>query len=185
MNTSGLFRALLVAALLAIAGGLAFHMLAPFAGAPLALRLVLLAVGAVTLVELARQADAGGGRMLLLAGWLLAAVALSLLDPRLSLWFGALALALWTGRCLLLHRRPLAALIDGALGLAAIAAALATLAQTRSVGLALWSFLLLQALSQLLLSRRAGPTAAADRFEAARGAAEAALRSLSRTSPTA
>jgi hypothetical protein len=179
MNRAGVMHAILVAIALTVAGALVFAVLTPFAGKALALRLAWLAVGAGCLGDLLLRHGARGGRLLLGAIGCAAFALLLLFDPALWAWPAALALLLWSGRCLLLHRRPLVAAIDAALGAFAVLAALATLRHSGSAWLALWCFLLAQALSALLVAPASSESSPAQRFDAARRAAEASLQQLS------
>ena len=170
MNGQAFVRGVLVALLLAVVGAVGYSLLTPLTGSAIALRCVLLAVAAGCLLDLLGRAGVGAGRMLAATGAVLLGIALLLLNPPLWLWCVLPLAGLW-----LLQSRPLIAVLDAGLVLLGLAAALATARHTGSVGLALWSLLLLQALAGSL---SASPPPAVDRFTAARRCAEAALQDL-------
>ncbi len=184
MNAALFGRGVAVAILLSLAGAVLFAVFAPLLGGALALRGVLLLVAAGCLVDLLLRASGQAGRLLASSGALLIAAALIVVDPPLWTWWLLPAGYLWLLRSLSPGARPLRALVDAVLTVVGIASALACLRHTGSVGLALWCWLLLQALATGL-SSAAGRTAPTDdRFERARRDAEAALRHLQQPHPS-
>jgi len=175
MNAPVFVRGVLVALALSLLGGSLFALLAPLIGTPTALRGVVLLVVAGCLIEtLSRGRHAG--RVLAGTGTVLLAAALVIANPPLWLWCALPVAALWLLRCLLPGCRPVPALLDAGVTLLGLVAAVATARHTGSVGLALWSLLLLQALAGSLSA--AAPASPTDRFTAARRSAEAALQDL-------
>jgi hypothetical protein len=179
MNAGTFWRGLLLAVLLSTAGALVFALVAPSAGAGPTLRWVVLLVASMWMLEQLRHLRAG--RLLLGSGWALLCIALLLTEPPLALWLALPALALWLGRRLLQSRRLSATALDATLGVLAVVASLVALRHTGSIWLALWCFLLPQALTASLTYPRSTATDPAARFDAARHAAERALHALDRT----
>jgi len=178
MNAAGFWRGVLLAFVLSAIGAAAFWLLAPFTGTHIAIRLVLLMVASAYLLDLLLQRPNRAGRLLVAASWLAISAGLLVLNPPLWLWLGLLASFPWLLRNLGSHARPLPALLDAAVVLIAAAVGMATLRHSGSVGLALWSFLLLQALATSFSTTPRTPVASSDRFTSAQRNAEAALRRL-------
>lgn len=181
MNAALFWRGTLLALVLCTLAAAGMALFAPLTGNAIAMKLMLLGVATAGLIDqLLRSAVAG--RILAAAGWLALAAALLLIDPPLWLWLALPVFALWLQRALALHRRPLLALVDAALVLVGLAAAMAAARHSGSVWLALWCFLLAQALA-VAVSAPSSPPAASDRFTAARRSAESALRALHNDRP--
>ena len=183
MSRPSFWREVGVALALSIAGAVAYHAIAVFIGSALALRLVVAGLGIVYAVALLRGTRARVGRLLAIAAWLALDVAFFVFDPPLLLWLLAQAFAIWLLRCWCCYASFIAALVDGALGLFAVAAAMVAATHSHSVFLALWSFFLVQALFALIPDTLQPRLAAAhtdeeDRFDQAQRSAEAALRRL-------
>jgi hypothetical protein len=178
MNAGRFWRGVGVALLLSVLGAAAFWLFAPMLGGAVAIRSVLLLVAGACLIEHLLCSSARAGRLLAISAWLLSMTALLLLDPPLWCWWAAPAALLWLLRALAAQARPLLALLDAGLLLLAVGCAAAVLRSSGSVGLALWSFLLLQALAASLSAPRAVAVSPADRFTTAQRSAEAALRTL-------
>jgi hypothetical protein len=143
------------------------------------LLVALLALGYV--LYLLRRAPARAGRVTALAAWAGAAALLWLSAPSLALFVLLQVGMIWLLRSLFFHAGPLAALGDLGLSALALGSGLWAFLHTGSLLLALWSFFLVQALFVALpqgATRRPDPTPAADRFELAHRAAEAAVRRL-------
>jgi hypothetical protein len=179
MNAPRFWRHAGIALLISIAGAVGHSLLWPVLGASDAARLLLLGAGSAYL--LATMLDNGGpGRLVFAAGWIGVAMVLLLMNPPLLFWLLAALAAIWLQRCLLRHRGPLAAAIDAALCATSAMAAIWTLQYSRNLWLALWVFFLLQALHMFLPGAAAVASGATgQRFDAARRAAEAALRRIS------
>ncbi|MGQ0799588.1 MAG: hypothetical protein ACT4NL_05710 [Pseudomarimonas sp.] len=184
MNAAGFWRGVALAFVLSAIGAAAFWLLAPFTGTHIAIRLVLLLVASATLLDLLLQGPNRAGRLLVAASWFAICVGLLVFNPPLWLWLGLLAALPWLLRNLGSHARPLPALLDAAVMLIAAAVGMATLRHSGSVGLALWSFLLLQALAASFSTATRTPTASGDRFTHAQRTAEAALQRLYDSSAT-
>jgi hypothetical protein len=145
--------------------------------------LVVAALGFGYALYLLRRSPERVGRVSALAVWLVAAGALWLIAPSLTLYVTLHVGMLWLLRSLFFHTSPLAALADLGLNGAALAAAVWALAHTGNVLLGLWSFFLMQALFVAIpRGARERPTGGAepadDRFELAHRVAEGAVRRL-------
>jgi len=184
MNAAGFCRGVALAFVLSAIGAAAFWLLAPFTGNPIAIRLVLLMVASATLLDVLLQRSDRAGRLLVAASWLAISAGLLVFNPPLWLWLGLLAAFPWLLRNLGSHARPLPALLDAAVVLIAAAVGVVTLRHSGSVGLALWSFLLLQALAASLSATVLTPVAPTDRFTTAQRNAEAALQRMCDPSAT-
>lgn len=183
MNRPSFWREVGVALALSIVGAIACPAIAAFIGSAAALRLVVAGAGTVYAVLLLRSLHPRAGRLLAIAAWLALDIALFVFDPPLLLWLMAQTFAIWLLRCWCCYGSLVAALVDGALGLFALAAATAGAAHSHSLFLALWSFFLVQALFVLIpdtLRPRIAASAPEDevRFDQAHRSAEAALRRL-------
>lgn len=178
MNAAGFWRGVGLAVLLSVVGGVAFTLFAPLLGGQIAMRGVLLLVAGGCLADMLLRNQAVAGRLLSAALAVLIAAALLIFDPPLWFWWSVLAGYLWLLRSLGRGATPLRALIDGALTLIGLACALATLRQSGSVWLALWCWLLLQAIAGAITASRRQSKADGDHFSRARQNAQAALRSL-------
>lgn len=181
MSARGFWREVVGAALISAAGAALFWMLAPLLGAGAAARLLIVAAGAAYVATLLAQSDVRVGRFATLGAWAIATLALVVLDPRIAIWIVAQAAVIWLVRSLYRYESLLSALLDGALGALAVAAALGAFLRTRSVAIALWCFFLVQALHAFIPRTPARPESAPnenDAFDLARRNADAALRRL-------
>ena len=178
MNAVGFWRGVVLAFVLSAIGAAAFWLLAPFTGTSIAIRVVLLMVASAYVLDVLMQRPNRAGRMLVAASGLAICAGLLVLNPPLWLWLGLLAAFPWLLRNLGSHARPLPALLDAAVVLIAAAVGMATLRHSGSVGLALWCFLLLQALAASFSTTARTPVAPSDRFTTAQRTAEAALRRM-------
>jgi hypothetical protein len=185
MNARGFWPEVGIALLLSIAGAAGYLVLQPLFGVAGASRLLLLGVASGYLLALLWRHAGGPGRVLAVAAWMAASLALLLFDPPLVVWLLTGVGGIWLLRGLLRRRRPLALLFDATLCAGATLAALATLQHSRSLLLALWVFFLLQALNVFIDRRGSGDAdraSPAQQFDAARRTAEAALRRLDQRS---
>jgi len=178
MNAAVFWRGVALAVALSLSAIAAMFVFAPLFGTGNALRLIVLAVTSACLLDQLLRPGPIAGRVVSLAGWTLLAAGLLLINPPLVMWLVLPAAALWLQRCLVTDQGVLRALLDGAISLVAVGVAWAALRHSGSIAVALWCWLLLQALAQSLTSSR--PIAMpADRFSTAQRSAEAALRQLS------
>jgi hypothetical protein len=178
MNAAGFWRGVGLAMLLSIVGAAAFALVSPLLGIAISLRLLLLAIASGCVVDTLLRNPGQPGRLLAAAVWLLIAGALLLFNPPLWLWLAVAAGYLWLLRSLRPSGRPLHALLDAAIVVVGLAAASASLRHSGSLLLALWCFLLLQAVASALSAPKPAAVAASDRFSVAQRNAETALRTL-------
>ncbi len=147
----------------------------------LALSWICIGLGFGYLLYLLGRSRERAGRLVTVAVWLLSTAIVWSLLP--DLWPRILAQVglLWMARSLYFHVTPLAALLDLALALLGLAAAVWAVERTGSLFLAVWILLLIQALFTSLPAHPAGgrPEEEADPFDGAERAAKRALRRLS------
>lgn len=172
-----------VALAASIAGSVAYTALSAVAGGGL-LRPVVTGLAFAYVVYLLARAPQRVGRVTALAAWCMAAAGLWLAAPPLALYLLLHVGLTWLVRSLFFHSGVFAALVDLALGVAALAAGVWAVVHTGSVLLGVWCFFLVQAAfvaipPSLAPQRRASEPARNDGFERAHRAAEAALRRLS------
>lgn len=185
MNAARFWPEVLAAAALATAGALLFHSLAALIGTASAARACVLLLAAAYLGWILYRRGVRIGRLVTVLAWSLASMGLIVLGPPLWIWLLVQGLAIWLLRSVASYERLGYALLDAALGLIAVGAAIATARHSGSLGLALWSYFLVQALSAAIPSHPAVSRAARSPddapFESALHSAEAALRRLSRS----
>lgn len=177
-----------VALVASLAGGALYAGLSAVYAPAGALRIVVALGGLAYVVYLIGRAEARVGRIVAIAGWLVAACALWLLAPPFGGYVLAHAGLVWLVRSLWFHASLLAALADLGLVAVGIGAAAWSARRADSVALALWCFFLVQALFASLpalgaaRARDGGPEVVRapdeDRFRRAERAAEAALSRL-------
>ncbi len=177
MNAAVFWRGVAIALVLSICAAISFSLLSGLIGSGTALRLVLLGITSACLFDQLVFSGMRTGRVLASAGWLLLVVGLVLIDPPLMLWLALPAAMLWLARSLTFSISPLRALLDAGISLTALGVAVVTLRQSGSVGLALWCWLLLQAVASSLVAPGV-KNSLLDRFTSAQHSAEAALRHL-------
>ena len=188
MSRQGFWREAGVALGLSIVGALAWSALSMLLNPALAMRWVIAALGIAYAITQLRGLDVRIGRILAVGAWLALDIALFALDPPLLGWLLVQAAAIWILRCWACHGSFSAALIDGVLGLFAVAAGVVVIRATHSAFLALWSFFLIQALFVFIpASLRAAPRNCEpdneDRFSQAQRSAESALQRLANRHP--
>lgn len=185
MNAARFWQGVLAAALLALLGALVFHSLTPLIGSSAALRSCVLGLGAAYLGLLMQQHGLRVGRVIAALAWLLASAALIVLAPPLWVWVLVQSVAIWLLRSVASYERLGYALIDAAICVIALGAAVAAARHNGSLALALWCYFLLQALSAVIPARSSSHAVAATAgdppFESALHSAEAALRRMSRS----
>ena len=176
-----------VAAIMSVAGSVLYRVEAPLYGNPSALHGVCAALGCGYMVYLLARSDGRSGRVTLAVGWALAAAAIAVWNPSLSVTLAAHLALIWLVRVLRFHSHLITAAADLVLSAASLLAAAWALLQTGSVLASLWVLWLVQAAFVLLPAPgNAAPAAvpaagdAQARFERAARTAEAALRALSR-----
>jgi hypothetical protein len=164
-----------------LAGAVAYHACAPWLGAALAIRAVIILLALATALWILQRSRARVGRVVAFLAWLVLLGALVVFDPRLWLWLLALTLACWLTRSLYRYQHLTQALIDAVLAGFALMAAIVALRSSQSLFLALWSYYLVQSLTALIPAGSAEADAAPpeeDPFERAQRSADAALRRL-------
>ena len=184
MRSPAFSQGLVVAIILAVAGGVSFTLLTPFLGAGFVIRLTVAGLAWAYVVYLvARSGHAVGRVTVATASVLVTALAWWLL-PTLTTFVLAHVLVIWIVRSLYYHSGLLSSLADLALTFGGVLLAVWASARTGSVFLATWSFFLVQALftaiPQLPFARTRDPEqiTTPDRFETASREAEKALRQL-------
>lgn len=184
MNAARFWQGVLAAALLALLGALVFHSLTPLIGPSAALHSCILGLGAAYLGLLMQQHRLRVGRVIAALAWMLASAALIVIGPALWVWLLVQTVAIWLLRSVACYERLGYALVDAAICVVALGAAIAAARHSGSLALALWCYFLLQALSAAIPARASRPVAAATAgdtpFDSALHSAEAALRRMSR-----
>ena len=184
MKTPTFAEGVAVALAAAVLGSIAHSVLYELLGLAWSTGALITGLGlAYTLYLLARSREAVG-RAVTLAAWLVLSGLAWLLTEDPILHLGAQLGMIWLVRSLYHQPGPMAALLDLALNLAALAAAAWAFTHAGSLFLGIWSFFLIQALFVTIPGRRSrdthtGDAAQADRFLCAYRSAEAALRKLS------
>lgn len=185
MKRPSFFEGALVAALFALAAGMAGTVLSPLIGLSVVVRVLIPALGLGYLLYLLARSDERTGRLTVLAAWAALAIASAWFSPSLPLYLAIHAGALWLFRSLYFYSGVLPALMD--LGVSAASIALACWAATQSGSLALttWCFFLVQALfvaiPPAIRPRKPevnAPAVRNEKFARARRQAEAALQQL-------
>lgn len=186
MRTPSFLEGVAVALTASLAASILFGALAPQFGGDTVLRTVVALLALGYIVYLLRRSRARVGRVSVIAGWCLAALALAVWHPPLLLYLVLHVGLLWLVRTLYHYASVLSALADLGLNGAALAAALWASTHTASLFVSTWCFFLLQALfvaiPRDLHDRRAArraPPDPRDRFQQAHRVAQAALRKLS------
>lgn len=184
MKRPGLFRGVIVAAVMAVSGAIAFAGLAAVFSAPLALRLVTVALGGAYVLYLLGCATDRTGRIAVFAGWAVTTAGFWLLLPEVAITLITQALLISLVRALYHHASVLAGLMDLGLSVFALAAAVWASGQSGSVFLTIWSFFLVQALFVGIppafrkTGRQRYERTATDEFNRALRAAETAIRRI-------
>ncbi len=186
MKKPTLFEGLSVALIASISATLLYTALGSFLPVDAVIKLLIALISLGYLSYLLSRSRKRTGRVILVTGWSLAAIAIWLLSPSLALYGLTHLVLIWLGRALYHYNSLISALAD--LGLDAVAAAAAALAayQTGSLFITTWCFFLIQALFIYIppkLFRKQAPPVGnllyEDRFQQAHRAAEAALQKLS------
>jgi hypothetical protein len=148
------------------------------------LRLVVTGVALAYVLYLLARAPGQVGRVTAIVAWCIAAVGLWLVTPPLAVFLLAHVGLIWLVRSLFYRSGVLSALVDLALGVAALAAGVWAVMHSGSVLLGLWCFFLVQSgfvaiPNGLWRPRRDDVAPPDDGFERAHRVAEAAVRRLS------
>ena len=185
MKRLSFIDALLFAAALSVIGSVLAVLLAPLCSGVLLSRALCTALALAYVLFLLMRSRLRNGRVTLLAGWSLAALAIALFCPSLLTLVAAHLTLIWLIRALLFHSSLLTALADLGLCALSLAAGYWALMETGSLFLSLWSLGLVQAACALLPTRlgaaRSVANASTDdeqRFTSAARVAEQALQSL-------
>lgn len=183
MKRPTFFEGVAVALVASLAAGACYAALVlvfPSAGV---VRFVVAGLGLAYVVYLLKRTDERVGRVVAIAAWAIAALALWIFAPPTLLYLAVHLGLLWLVRSLYFHGSLLSALADLGLVALGLAASVWAATQTHSVALSVWTFFLVQALFVAIPPRVAAPEAAAhdvpeDPFQRAHRAAEAALRRM-------
>jgi predicted membrane channel-forming protein YqfA (hemolysin III family) len=186
MKRPTFFEGVGVALTASLTGGALFSVLsASFAGS-LVIRLLIAAIGFAYILYLLRRSRERVGRIVVVAGWLLAAAGIGFLHLPLVLYLVLHIGLVWLVRSLYFYSSVLSSLADLGLTGLALAAAVWALSVTGSLLLGLWCFFLVQALFVGIpnnLPRKSATASSAadveDHFQHAHQVAQAALRKLS------
>ena len=186
---NGFFKGAAVAAVLALAGAISFAGLSSLIGAPLALHLVIIALGGVYILYLLSRASDRTGRIAVFAAWLTATIAMAIASDGLAATLVTQTVLISVVRSLYHHASVLAGLLDLGLSAMAMGAAVWASSESGSFFLTAWSYFLVHALYSVIPSRfTPAPTsrtttdqreqATEDRFDRAVSTAEAAFRRI-------
>lgn len=181
MNALLVWKGVLLAAGLSMAGLLGLLMLSWLVGVGLTLKFLMAGLTLIYILALVGLHRVGAGKLLVLVSWLSLTVVLMIFNPGLLMWLVCYTALIWGMRACVVVRGAWAVVLDGALSSAAFLAALASWYHTHSIAWSLWAYFLVQAMHPWLVSgRRALPHAepAIADFEQASRAAEAALARL-------
>jgi hypothetical protein len=186
MKRPNFLEGVAVALAASIGGGVLISTLAAWIAGGLVIRLVIGVIAFIYVLYLLRRSRERLGRVVVVAGWLLAAGVIGFLHPPLPVYLLLHAGLIWLVRSLYFYGSALSSVADLGLTGMGLAAAAWALGNTGSLLLGLWCFFLVQALFAAIprnLARKrteAQATAAPDeRFRQAHQAADAALRKLS------
>jgi hypothetical protein len=186
MKRPTFFEGVGVALAASVSGGILFTVLGSvFAGGWL-LRLLVAAIAFAYVIYLLRRSRERIGRVVVIAGWLVAAAAGWWLQPPLVLYLLLHIGLIWLIRSLYFYGSLFSSLADLGLSGLGLAAAVWAANHTGSLLLGLWCFFLVQALFAAIprdLRHKAGGEHAVrdseDHFQHAHRVAQAALRKLS------
>jgi len=188
MKSMSFIRGIGIALVLALASSILFSVLTSFVGSVDALRLLIPAAGFAYLTCLLTRSQQRTGRITAMLLWCGAAASLWLLVPGIGLYLLVHGVLIWAVRSVYWYAGTLCALLDLALTLASLAAAVWAAQHTASLFLSVWCLFVTQALfvfipTQIRKRDKASPNQAElDTFTRAQHTAEAALRRLSANS---
>lgn len=183
MKALTFWRGVLLAIVISVVGAVLHMVLAKVFGSATTLRLVILVAALGYVLALLAHGPRQDGRVVAALAWLGLAGLLLVFNPPLILWLLLQTGFIWLLRSLQRYASLIPAGSDALLSGFALAAAIATAQHTHSLFLALWSYLLVQALAAFIPARNtAAPAASAGAdtdFESSYRNAETALRNLS------
>jgi hypothetical protein len=186
MKMPALLDGVTVAAVISLGAAAASLLLGGFIVYGLLFELLLYAATLTYLLYLLKRSGARVGRVVAIAGWAAASLACWIFDVGLLQQVLIQAGIVWLVRSLYFHGSLFSALLDFGLVSAGLAAASWALLNTGSLGAALWSFFLVQALfcwlPQLARTQQADATGASTEsssFQSAHRVAADAVRKLS------
>ena len=146
MKNPGIIDGIIVAIAISLGAGAASLVLGGFIGYATLFNLVLCAATLTYLVYLLIRSSARVGRVVVIAGWLVASLACWFFDVALFEQVLVQAGIIWLVRSLYFHASILTAALDFGLVAAGLAASAWAMVNTGSLAAALWSFFLVQAL---------------------------------------
>jgi hypothetical protein len=186
MKSMSFIRGVGIALVLALVSSILFSVLTSFANPTQALRLLIPGVAFAYLLCLLARSRHRTGRITVILLWCVAATSLWLLTPGIGLYLIVHGVLIWAVRSVYRYGGVVCALIDLALTLTSLAAAVWAAQHTGSLFLSVWCLFLTQALfvfipTQIQKRGRSQPPkhAQMDNFARAQHAADAALRRLS------
>ncbi len=146
MKTPGIIDGVIVAMVISLGAGVASLVLGGFIAHATLFKLLLCAATLIYLVYLLKRSRAKVGRVIVIAGWAAASLGCWLLDMPLFEQVLVQAGIIWLVRSLYFHSSILTAALDFGLVSVGLAASAWAMVNTGSLGGALWSFFLVQAL---------------------------------------
>jgi len=186
MKRPTFFEGVGVALAASLTGAVLFGVLASVFAGGLVMRLLIAGMALAYVLYLLRRSRERVGRIVVVAGWLLAAAVIGFLHPPLVLYLVLHIGLIWLIRSLYFYNSALSSLADLGLTGLALTAAVWALTSTGSLLLGLWCFFLVQALFVTIPNNLPRETAEApsvadgeDHFQHAYQVAQAALRKLS------
>lgn len=183
MKRPGFFRGVVVAAVLALVGAIAYSGLATLIGAGFALKLITVALGGAYVLYLLSGTEDRTGRIAVFVGWLTVTGVVGFLTAGLTMTLITQVLLISTIRALYHHGSVLAALLDLGLSAFALSALVWASAESGSLFLSVWTFFLVQALfvaipSDFKTQKAGAQKPEADQFDRAFRTAESAIRRI-------
>lgn len=146
MKRQSFFKGVIVAAVLALVGSIAFYGLSYAAGSERAFHIVAIILGGAYIAYLLRGSSERTGRIVVFSVWVAITSGVWFLTTDLTLALLTQAVLISLVRTLYHHARVLAALLDFLLSTFALSAAVWASAQSHSLFLSVWCFFLVQAL---------------------------------------
>lgn len=146
MKSPGIIDGLIVALVISLSAGAASLVLGGFIAYATLFNLVLCGSTLIYLVYLLKRSKAKVGRVVVIAGWAAASLGCWILDLQLFEQVLVQAGIIWLVRSLYFHGSILSAAVDFGLISVGLAASAWAMVNTGSLGGALWSFFLVQAL---------------------------------------
>ena len=185
MNRFSFFRNIAAALVLSSAGAALHVVLQILLGPADALRIALLVTALGYLAFLLHQLRPPFGVALTIAGGILLALLLLVVNPSLPLWLCVLPGALWLLRCALRYGSLAHCALDAVINGVAWCVGISVVLHTHSLWLGLWSYFLTLAFCVVVPARQSANTPtlnALSAFQLARSSAERALLRLQKNS---